>query len=460
MKGVREIKSENGDTKMAERVLRLDSIFLDKTYYTEEGYLIDHPIVTTCGIFEYKNEDGSTRRELRLPENVFDEKSLQSYKGKPIIITHDVGEVDKENVRREQIGTIMSEGYRDGNNVRCEIIIHDTNALRRCGLKELSLGYSLDTENTSGIWQGEKYDCIQKNIEINHLALVGEARAGESARLNIDSRYDDKKILKGGMVFMYKPKETDYRTDENDLTPEELEAAIALFKAQKAAENVSAESADGEEPDKEEQSAGVPAKEKSLIEQVRENIDRRDSEGNDMTLEDIIAEQKADLDTLLAEIDKLQASSDMNDDEEESVVAKRENSIEEENNNSDEECGEGEEKEKGVNMDSVDKIIQERLDVCRMADKLHLDGVEKLSIREGREQIIKAVNPKINLDGKSDSYINAAYDIAKQSYSERKSTNDQRQKMVADKVHQDAKEESNSNSARKNMILKMTGGKR
>ena len=120
------------------KLKRIDSISMDQTYYTDEGYLVDHPIVTTCGIFEYKNDDGSTRRELRLPENVFDKKSLESYKGKPIIITHDAGEVDKENVRREQIGTIMSEGYRDGDSVRCEIIIHDTNALKSCGLKELS----------------------------------------------------------------------------------------------------------------------------------------------------------------------------------------------------------------------------------------------------------------------------------------------------------------------------------
>lgn len=111
-------------------------------------------------------------------------------------------------------------------------------------------------------------------------------------------------------------------------------------------------------------------------------------------------------------------------------------------------------------MDSVDRIIQDRLDVCRMADKLHLDGVEKLSVKEGRKRIIKAVNPKINLDGKSDSYIKAAYDIAKQSFHERKSTDEQRQKMVTDKVRRDAREESNSNSARKNMISRMTGGKK
>ena len=111
-------------------------------------------------------------------------------------------------------------------------------------------------------------------------------------------------------------------------------------------------------------------------------------------------------------------------------------------------------------MDSVDKVIQDRLDICRMADKLHLDGVEKMSVREGRIAIIKAVNPKMNLDGKSDGYINAAYDIAKDSFQERKTTDDQRKSMMDAKVRQDAKEESNSNSARKNMIARMTGGKK
>ena len=36
------------------KVRRLDTIRLDKddrTYFTEEGYLVDHPILTSCGIF-------------------------------------------------------------------------------------------------------------------------------------------------------------------------------------------------------------------------------------------------------------------------------------------------------------------------------------------------------------------------------------------------------------------------
>lgn len=445
------------------KLKRIDSISMDRTYYTDEGYLVDHPIVTTCGIFEYKNDDGSTRRELRLPEYVFDEKSLESYKGKPIIITHDAGEVDKENVRREQIGTIMSKGYRDGENVRCEIIIHDTNALKSCGLKELSLGYSLDTDDTPGTYRGEKYDCIQKNIEINHLALVGEARAGETARLNIDSKDNDTQTLKGGKADMYNANSKGRRADDGaDLTPEEMEAAVALFKAQKAASQAAGEGTDGEEP--EETSVSEPEeKEKTPVEQVRENIDRRDADGEGMSPEDIIAEQKADLDTLLSEIDKLQATNDMNGDEDEEAENGADTAPSEDENTDSDDTGEDNESDpekKGVNMDSVEKIIAARLDVCRMADKLNLDGVEGLSVKAGRKRIIKAVNPKINLDGKSDSYINAAYDIAKQSYCERKSTNEQRQQMVTDKARRDAKEESNSNSARKNMISRMTGGKK
>ena len=99
------------------RVVRLDSFPVATTYYTEEGYLKDRPILTSTGIFEYRNPDGSIRRELRLPEEVFAEESLKSYKGKPIIITHDAGLVTKDNVSKYQIGTILTDGYRSGDDV-------------------------------------------------------------------------------------------------------------------------------------------------------------------------------------------------------------------------------------------------------------------------------------------------------------------------------------------------------
>ena len=115
-------------------VVRLDSIPLSQTYFTPEGYLHDRPILTTTGIFEYINPDGSVRRELRLPDEVFAPESLETYKGKPVIITHDAGLITADNVAEEQIGTILSDGYRSGNDVRAEIIIHDTEGMKECGL--------------------------------------------------------------------------------------------------------------------------------------------------------------------------------------------------------------------------------------------------------------------------------------------------------------------------------------
>ena len=224
------------------RKYRLDSIRMDQTYYTEEGYLVDHPIVTRCGIFEYEDpqaRDG-IRRELRIPEEVFSEKSLASYEGKPIIITHDAGEIDKNNVHREQIGTILSKGYQDGESVRCKIVIHNTDALKRCGLRELSLGYSQTPEEKPGKYQGQSYDCIQRDIEINHLALVGEARAGDAARLNIDHKDGaKKKYLKGGPVMAKvaaKGEAGKKKRYDGDLTPEQIAQAIALFRAQQETE--------------------------------------------------------------------------------------------------------------------------------------------------------------------------------------------------------------------------------
>ena len=170
---------------MPESELRFDSIPVDETYFTSEGYFIDHPIVTSTGIFEYKNRDGSIRRELRLPEEVFDPASLESYEGKPVIVTHEAGYVSKDNVEQEYIGTVLSKGYRDGEHVRAKIIIHNTGSLD-CGLRELSLGYKTETDETPGEWEGQPYDAIQRNIRINHLALVANARAGDSARLNLD----------------------------------------------------------------------------------------------------------------------------------------------------------------------------------------------------------------------------------------------------------------------------------
>ena len=113
-----------------------------------------------------------------------------------------------------------------------------------------------------------------------------------------------------------------------------------------------------------------------------------------------------------------------------------------------------------MNMDSVDKLVGKKLrdylDVCRVADRLNLDGVENLTLVNARKRVIAAVNPKLRLDGKSDAYISAAYDIAKQSVAGRKRVDDQRRRIMSGKNFDsmDTGAKSSAAAAREKMIAK------
>lgn len=453
------------------RVRRLDSIRLDRkdaTYFTDEGYLVDHPILTSCGIFEYKNLDGSVRRELRLPEHVFKPESLKSYRGKPVIITHEAGVVDKDNVDREQIGTILSDGYRDGDNVRAEVIIHNTDAMRDCGLRELSLGYNLDLLEEPGEWNGQPYDAIQTNIIINHLALVASARAGEQARLNIDG--SDGPELRGEKVM----------AKNNDaLTPEQMEEAIALWKAKNADSGSEPDTAntDGEgnapsadvsadSNDVPEGAATAPDTIKSKLASVMERRDKRGADGELGSLEDaksLIAQQDKDIDTLAACLETLLSEKD-------SQKADCDDTKQDGNADCDTASGadcddtkkdSSDDKSKSMNADSADEIFRQRLSICRIGDKLRLDGLENLSIADGKKAIIAKVMPNIRLDGRSADYVNCMYDIAVEKVNERKGVEYQRKQMAGGRVPEsradNANETSMASAARQRMLNREGG---
>lgn len=459
------------------RVKRLDTIRLDrddKTYFTEEGYLVDHPILTSCGIFEYTNPDGSIRRELRLPEHVFNEKSLATYKGKPIIITHEAGIVSKDNVDREQIGTILTNGYQDGEDVRAEIIIHNTDAMKECGLKELSLGYNLDLVEKPGTYNGEPYDAIQTNIVINHLALVASARAGEQARLNIDG--SDGPELKGGKLMA---KETQTRKDGGAMSEEELAKAIEAYKERKAgraagkeeppaadegavaepAEEPAVEPASEEEPAADGEEGPEPASEEGsspadIAQMVKDRRDRRDAEEDPDDVEGamgIIAQQDEDIDMLLACLEKILA---------EQAVDSADSSEE----GADPACQEGkadgsEDKGGSLNADSADEIFRQRLRICRIGDRLNMDGLESKSILDGKKAIVAKVLPGMRLDGKSAAYVDAAFDMAVNEVNKRKDVSYQRKQMAAQQTtRKDAGENMSAAAQARQRMIDREGG--
>jgi hypothetical protein len=164
-------------------VQRFDRMPLRATR-TAEGFVQDTAVLTRTGIFEYRQPNGSIRREYRPPEEVFHADSLASYKGKPITIGHP-GLVTSKNAKLHTCGACLGEGRADGNDVLGDLMIYDTSAID-AGAKELSNGYTLDLDETPGEINGERYDAVQRNIRVNHIALVPRGRAG-NARLNLDA---------------------------------------------------------------------------------------------------------------------------------------------------------------------------------------------------------------------------------------------------------------------------------
>lgn len=417
---------------------RFDSIPLSDTYFTPEGYLIDNPILTRVGIFEYHNPDGTIRRELRLPEEVFAAESLASYKGKPVILTHEAGLVDVENVQQEHIGTILSEGMQDGDNVRAQIVIHDAESLDY-GLRELSLGYTQTPDETPGVWNGQPYDAIQRNIQINHLALVEKARAGEQARLNIDGEEQ------GGNQMS--------KARKDGLTPEEIARLVEEYKQRQAQrmENTNPTADEGTNPDEQ----TTDEDEADPVKEVKDRRDRRDASGDCETMDEasgVIAQQDEDIQKLLDFIAQLQAKIDFDE-----ASAEEEAKTDSEGETAEANADEEEHQENPLNMDSIDVYVNQKIELIRLGDKLNLDGIETMKPMDAKKAIIKKVHPNIRLDGKDTAYINAMFDIAKESVGKRKDVDYQRQQMFrGDSAHN--KPVDGQNEARRRMIEKMDGG--
>lgn len=438
--------------------MRTDSVPVDE-HYSAEGYFYDNPILTRTGIFKYTLEDGSERRELRRPEDVFDPESLASYEGKPIIITHDAQVIDKDNAHRERVGTILTPGQQDGETVRAKIVIDDPDAVKASGLRELSVGYYQDLIMEPGEWNGEPYDAIQTHIRVNHLALVAVARAGDDARLNMDSQDSN-----GGMTPMDENEKMNNPTQDDDATvdttkpttddgegagsppvtpgldPVGVQAAIKAYLTATTGgataddENNPAAGGDPTKPT-EDDGEDDPTKPDALAEITA----RRDA------MED--GQAKADINTLLSMLDAANARADAAEDDTKPTEDEDDSSSQ-------------------LNHDSASAIaaqVSQRVELCRLGDKLHLDGMETMPVMQAKKKVVHAVIPGMRLDGKSSAYINAAFDIAKEKINGRKSVADQRRQIFnadsANAAVRDAGKKNDPAAARNRMIQRHTAEK-
>jgi hypothetical protein len=154
------------------------------------GWLRCEGVLTKSGIFKYRNPDGTERRELRLPDEVFNPDSMKSFHLVPVTDDHpEVGWLDASTASQFSKGA-ADMPVRDGDKMRAKLLITDAVLVAKIMNREkaqISNGYFADLEMRSGEFEGETFDAIQRNIRGNHVAIVDEARAGPDARIKLDS---------------------------------------------------------------------------------------------------------------------------------------------------------------------------------------------------------------------------------------------------------------------------------
>lgn len=192
-------------------VKRFDAGRLDKAERTPQGGLRVPSFPTRVGVLVYRNPDGTQRRELRPPEEVFASQSLASMRAAPVTDLHPEHNVTPENWRTLTVGHVGEDVKQDGEHVSAPLLIQDANMIRMIESgerKECSCGYSCDLDLTPGVWGGQPYDGVQRNITYNHVALGPPdwGRAGSTVALRLDSG-DAEQVRPENSLPLKKPAE-------------------------------------------------------------------------------------------------------------------------------------------------------------------------------------------------------------------------------------------------------------
>jgi hypothetical protein len=173
---------------------------------TNDGYLVAEANVARTGIQLYSagelGMDGDPNKVIRVyrpPEEVFSADAMASYAHRPVTNDHPTEMIDASNWKQYAKGQTGDEVIRDGEYVRVPLLLMDAEAIAdfNRGKKELSMGYKMDLVVGDGKTpDGDKYDAMQTNLRMNHLALVSRARGGSELRLG-DRKKEDSNMSDG-----------------------------------------------------------------------------------------------------------------------------------------------------------------------------------------------------------------------------------------------------------------------
>lgn len=180
-------------TDSAETYQRFDVVGrAGKVRRTQVGGVRVDARLTRIGVLPYTLSDGSIRRELRHPDEVFNSDSLATLQSAPVTdLAHHRSLIGPHNWKEANLG--HTENVRsDARYVEGELVINDAATatdVENGKLADISCGYECKLDFTPGVFDGERYDAIQREIRYNHVAVLpkGRGRAGTDVGVRLDS---------------------------------------------------------------------------------------------------------------------------------------------------------------------------------------------------------------------------------------------------------------------------------
>jgi len=176
-----------------------DTLTLQSPRMTRDGYMLVDIFAARTGIQNYSGAelgliDADVVAVYRPEDEVFDRDSLSTFAHRPVTNDHPPVLVDASNYSEYANGFTGSDITRVDDKVNMQAVIGDKVLIDaiQAGKRELSAGYTCNIEFVKGVTKdGVVYDAIQRNVIVNHVAVVDAGRAGHNCRIG-DATKDEK----------------------------------------------------------------------------------------------------------------------------------------------------------------------------------------------------------------------------------------------------------------------------
>lgn len=158
---------------------------------TRDGFLLADVKVARTGVQTYLGRElGRPHLDrvtvYRPEEEVFSDESIATYVNRTVTDDHPTEMVNAKNWKKTSVGATGGKVLRDGEFVTLPMMVLDAAAVSKieAGKRELSCGYDAELVWEDGLTpDGVPYQAKQRNIRVNHVAIVDAGRAGSECRI-------------------------------------------------------------------------------------------------------------------------------------------------------------------------------------------------------------------------------------------------------------------------------------